>query len=67
MAKRKRSQSAGEELSTPRQVRFQKDVEAELEAIARNNGMDFSAAVRIALRKAMDEMRRSFRISDNPA
>jgi hypothetical protein len=53
-----------EELGDPRQMRFQKKVEQELETIASLNGIEFAAAARIAARLGLQELKQSLGIAN---
>ena len=47
-------------LGTPRQIRFPKDVEEELQKIADANDLDWSDAVRLAARRGLPILKKQF-------
>lgn len=59
MSRKRRKTVETEALANPRQVRFQKKVEDELNQIAAHEGISFEDAVRMAARRGLAELRKA--------
>jgi hypothetical protein len=53
--RRRKAKDVG--LGAPRQVRFQRDVEREINRVAKLNGLDFPSALRMAARIGLGKLR----------